>query len=118
MSKNSAEHCGAVSHDEALNIAMGYIDRCFGNPEKPERRITHSIPANHRRDSDLRLTAYIEQQRQAASELARAMAVVNEAIEYAADGGPCLFCEAEPGEEHEDCALVDQGFITRDGARR
>jgi hypothetical protein len=64
VSKQSADKCGPVSHDEALNIAMGYIDHCFGNPEKPERRITHSIPANHARDSDLRLTAYIEQQRQ------------------------------------------------------
>lgn len=71
MSKRSAELCGPVSHDEAERIAMGYIDHAFGNPEKYERRVTHSIPANHARDSDLRLTAYIEQQRQREADLQR-----------------------------------------------
>ena len=78
---------GVISHDEANNIAMGYIDHCFGNPEKIERRVAHSIPANERRDSDLRLTEYIRQQREKSDKLDRAMAVVKaaEAVVDAAD---------------------------------
>lgn len=52
-----------ISHEEAEQIALAYIDKAFNNPEKPERRLRHSIPANPREDTDLRLMAYIKQQR-------------------------------------------------------
>jgi hypothetical protein len=55
------ELCGPVSHEEAREIAMRYINQSFRNEGKP--RPLHSIPANPRTDSDLRLCAYIEQQR-------------------------------------------------------
>lgn len=53
-----------VSHEEAERIALAYIDKAFNNPEKPDRRVRHSIPANPREDTDLRLMAYIKQQRE------------------------------------------------------
>ncbi len=49
-----------ISHDEARTIAQMYIDAAFGNRGKP--RPLHSIPANARTDSDIRLMDYIAQQ--------------------------------------------------------
>lgn len=60
--REDSRRAGPVSHDEARRIAQGYIDKAFGNKEDPKTRITHSIPADYRRDSDLRLHAYIDQQ--------------------------------------------------------
>lgn len=55
---------GPISHDEATELALAYIDKAFNNPPHPSgRRVLHSIPANPRTDSDLRLMAYIRQQR-------------------------------------------------------
>jgi hypothetical protein len=71
---------GEVSHDEAEQIALAYVDHAFGNPEKPGRRIRHCIPANPREDTDIRLMAYIKQQRQQAASLAAADAKI-EALE-------------------------------------
>jgi hypothetical protein len=56
---------GTVTHEEAEQLALAYIDKAFNNPEKPGRRVRHSIPANPREDSDLRLMAYIRQRRAA-----------------------------------------------------
>lgn len=42
--RNAHEEAGPISHDEAEQIAMAYIDHSFGNPEKPGRRIQHRIP--------------------------------------------------------------------------
>lgn len=67
--RNIHEEAGPISHDEAESIAMAYIDKAFGNPEKPGRRVRHCIPANPREDTDIRLMAYIKQQRAAASRL-------------------------------------------------
>lgn len=52
-----------VTHDEAEQLALACIDKVYGNPEKPGRRWRASIPANPREDTDLRLMAYIRQQR-------------------------------------------------------
>ncbi len=52
--------CGMVSHDEAEQILQRFIDKAFGNRGERPR---FSIPANHRYDDDLRLGAYIDQQR-------------------------------------------------------
>lgn len=120
MSKGFSEQCGPISHDEANNIAMGYIDHCFGNKEKPERRITHSIPANPRRDSDLRLTAYIDQQRERDERLIRAMAVVDHLLKHHAETSVCLIggnCR-DDGTHAEDCPLVVHGFVGLDGTRK
>ena len=64
------ERCGEITHDEAHELALSYIDHAFGNDkrpgyyeERPGRRVTHSIPANPRRDTDLRLCSYIRQQK-------------------------------------------------------
>jgi hypothetical protein len=59
-SKSTSELCGPVSHDEAQEIALRFVDGHFGNDNERPRV---SIPANPRRDDDLRLLAYIEQQR-------------------------------------------------------
>lgn len=60
--------CGMVSHDEAKDIALAYIDKAFNNPERPGRvRIRHTIPASYRDNTDLRLCAYIDQQKRQAS---------------------------------------------------
>ena len=55
-----------VSHDEADQIAQRFIDYFFGNKAETPRV---SIPARPDYDDDLRLTAYIEQQRSAARSL-------------------------------------------------
>jgi hypothetical protein len=124
------DECGLVSHKEAKNIAQAYIDVAFKNPEKPGRRVTHSIPACPRRDTDIRLMAYIGQQEERDAELRRAMAVVNAAIAWQNDTGGCHFCgfsyegigaellmRAAPVEHEADCPLVAQGFIMPDGRR-
>lgn len=54
---------GEVTHDEAEQIALAYIDVAFNNPPKQGRRVAHSIPVSAR-DTDVRLMAYIRQQRQ------------------------------------------------------
>lgn len=51
---------GPISHDEALQIAKRFIDGHFGNPGDHPRA---SIPADPSRDDDIRLIAYIDQQR-------------------------------------------------------
>jgi hypothetical protein len=60
---DEATEAGPISHDEAESIALAYIDHAFGNPEKPGRRVKHCIPADPRSDTDIRLMAYIKQQR-------------------------------------------------------
>lgn len=68
MSKWSSEECGPVSHDEADKIAQRFVDGAFRNHGKEGPHF--EIPANPKRDDDLRLSAYIEQQRQRDSEIA------------------------------------------------
>lgn len=53
-----------ITHEEAAEIAQRFIDRHFGNKDGNERDIYPriSIPARPRRDDDIRLLAYIEQQ--------------------------------------------------------
>lgn len=57
------ERIGIVTHDEAAQLALTLIDKAFGNPEKPGRRWQASIPADPRRDTDIRMMAYIWQQK-------------------------------------------------------
>lgn len=61
--RDAHQEAGPISHDEAAEIALAYIDKAFGNKEKPGRRVLHCIPANPKTDTDLRLMAYIAQQR-------------------------------------------------------
>lgn len=86
---------GHVSHDEAELLAMAYIDKAFNNPENPGRRVRHSIPANPREDSDLRLMAYIRQQRAQRgleTEAARWVPVLDsEGLVQCDEGQPYLF---------------------------
>jgi hypothetical protein len=58
------DKCGPVSFDEARQIAQRFIDGHFNNAAEHARM---SIPADPRRDDDLRLIAFIRQQRLAAA---------------------------------------------------
>jgi len=59
--ENIHERTGIVSHDEARKIAQKFIDAFFNNPGKDRLRAT--IPADPQRDDDIRLCAYIAQQK-------------------------------------------------------
>lgn len=50
--------CGPVSHDEARAILSRFVNSHFKNPGEHARV---SIPADPRRDDDLRMAAYIAQ---------------------------------------------------------
>ena len=52
--------CGQVSHDEARAILSRFVNSHFKNPGEHARA---SIPADPKRDDDLRLAAYIAQRR-------------------------------------------------------
>lgn len=66
MSKRDLDaEIGTVTHDEAEELALVLIDKAFGNAEKPGRRFRASIPV-HCQDTDVRMMAYIRQQRAAA----------------------------------------------------
>lgn len=57
-----------VTHGEAERIAQAYIDHAFRNDQRDVfvgMRIRHSIPADEERDTDIRLHAYIQQQKEA-----------------------------------------------------
>jgi hypothetical protein len=62
----TSSHESAISHAEAREIAMRFIDGHFGNKRERPRA---SIPADPERDDDLRLIAYIEQQHAEAATL-------------------------------------------------
>jgi hypothetical protein len=49
-----------IAHDEAKAIALKFINQHFNNPDRERPRA--SIPADPKRDDDLRLMAYIRQQ--------------------------------------------------------
>jgi len=59
-----SDDCGPVSHEEASKIAQRFIDAAFNNHGR--ERPHFEIPANPKRDDDLRLSAYIEQQEETA----------------------------------------------------
>jgi DnaJ-class molecular chaperone len=99
MSKTFQEEqgaCGVVTHDEAERIAQAYIDHCFGNKENPACRVTHSIPADPRRDTALRLHAYIAQQRRAEAELDAIRAQTAGAL-HVNHGAACKACDGRGG---------------------
>jgi hypothetical protein len=96
MSEGKPE-AGEMTHDEAEQIALAYIDKAFNNPEKLGRRIRHSIPANPREDTDLRLMAYIEQQRGSQAALVVALREKREA-------------EAEVGRQRQ-CRLANEAEL-------
>lgn len=62
MSDELMEKIGKVSHEEAEAAVDRMIASHFNRPDKEHMRA--SIPANPKRDDDLRMLAYIEQQRQ------------------------------------------------------
>lgn len=62
MPRDLAAEIGEVTHDEAEQLALAYIDVAFNNPPKLERRVQHSIPVRAS-DTDVRLMHYIRQQR-------------------------------------------------------
>ena len=55
-----AKACGLITYEEALQIAQRFVDGHFKNAGKEGPRI--SIPADTRRDDDIRLMAFIQQQ--------------------------------------------------------
>lgn len=67
--------CGQVSHDEARAILSRFVNSHFKNPGEHARA---SIPADPKRDDDLRLAAYIAQRRVADAELTNLRARVAE----------------------------------------
>jgi hypothetical protein len=60
--RNLDEEIGTITHEEAEQLALVMIDKCFNNPEKPGRRWQASIPVSAQ-DTDVRLMAYIKQQK-------------------------------------------------------
>jgi len=62
MTRNLDEEIGTVTHEEAQQLALCLIDKCFNNPEKPGRRWQASIPVSPQ-DTDVRMMAYIRQQK-------------------------------------------------------
>ena len=67
--------CGTVSNDEARAILSRFVNSHFKNPGEHARA---SIPADPKRDDDLRLAAYIAQRREADAEITRLRARVAE----------------------------------------
>jgi len=64
-----SDGAGSVSAEKALEIAHRFIDGHFANAGKEGPRI--SIPADPKRDDDIRLIAFIEQAGEAVSEVER-----------------------------------------------
>lgn len=63
LTASCSDLCGPISHDEADAMVTRFIASHFRGRSGGERaRIT--IPADPRRDDDLRLSAYVEQQRE------------------------------------------------------
>ncbi len=76
------EMCGAVSHDEADEMVTRFIASHFnGRMGSSGEHARITIPADPKRDDDLRLSAYIEQQRAAE----RSTAALREAAERLAN---------------------------------
>lgn len=64
MTRDLDAEIGEVTHDEAEQLALACIDAAFNNsPRADGRRFRASIPVNPREDTDVRLMAYIRQQR-------------------------------------------------------
>jgi hypothetical protein len=61
---------GPISHDEARQILTRYNNSHFGNHRDMGEKARYSIPADPRRDDDLRMDAYIQQQRERDAQLA------------------------------------------------
>jgi hypothetical protein len=62
--RNTSKETGPITHDEAEQLALACIDAAFGNaPLADGRRFRASIPVDPRTDTDIRLMAYIKQQR-------------------------------------------------------
>lgn len=60
--KSLSDRCGPVSHDEAREILNRFVSSHFRKTDEEHARF--SIPADFRRDDDLRMIAYIDQQRE------------------------------------------------------
>lgn len=69
------EACGSISHDEASEMLTRFIASHFnGRMGSSGEHARITIPADPRRDDDLRLSAYIEQQRASTASLERELA--------------------------------------------
>lgn len=81
----SAEVTDTITHAEARQIAYRYNASHWDKPSLGEKA-RYSIPANPRRDDDLRLAAYIDQQEQRALTAEAEVARLREALENIAEG--------------------------------
>lgn len=85
MTKDLDALCGTVTHDEAEEAVHRMIASHFNKIDTEHMRA--SIPANPKRDDDLRVLAYIQQQRKASAKRANVAgleaqnAVLREALE-------------------------------------
>lgn len=76
------DRCGFITHDEADDMVDRFVASHFNNKEEHARI---SIPARPERDDDLRLTAYVRQQRELerrARELCSEVATIRECGRY------------------------------------
>lgn len=87
IAKNDAEDgiaAGRISHDEARQMLSRFINSHFNNPGEKARA---SIPARPKYDDDLRMIAYINQQRERDAKFA-AFADENARLRSVLDGFP------------------------------
>lgn len=89
---DTLDKTGPVTHEEAKQIASRYnASHWYPNGKPGEQRARYTIPADPMRDDDIRLSAYIEQNKRRERQRDEAVGLlrrVRDAIYHETDNGP------------------------------